>query len=434
MTAVGAFTIDLYLPAFPSMQRELHASSGLVQLTLTGMLAGLAIGQLVVGPLSDALGRRRPLLIGLCVHLVASLACAAAPNIEVLAVLRVCQGAGVAASSVVALAIVRDRFDGYGASRLIARLMIIIGVSPIFAPTIGSALLPVTGWRGIFLVLGAISLSLGVVVAWVLPETLPVERRRAWGLRPTFGAYREVLSDRPTVWLVAMAGMSMAGLFGYAAGSSFVYQDQYHLSSEAYGLIFALGGSCLIVGSQVSGSLVHRFAPQTLLTCSLSGSSTFAVILLIDAVAGLGGLAGIVVPVCLLLASFGVAQPTAPSIALERHPGAAGTTAAVLGATQFGVAAVAAPTVSLFPVVPAVGMAIVIATGVGTAATLFFCLVRPGLRRTPAPHLRAVAVDPAPTLLASAALGGIGPTVDVPAGEPACCGASPGVAGTGSLA
>jgi DHA1 family bicyclomycin/chloramphenicol resistance-like MFS transporter len=380
MTAVGAFTIDLYLPAFPVMQRELHTSAGTVQLTLTGTLLGFAAGQLIAGPLSDAFGRRRPLAIGLLVHLLASLGCALSPSIEVLGFFRICQGAGTAAASVVALAVVRDRFDGHGASRLIARLMLIIGVSPILAPTLGSALLPATGWRGIFLLLGLMSFAVGAVSFVVLPETLSPERRRSSGARAVFGAYREVLSDRPTVWLLAVTGLSTAALFAYVSGSSFVFQDQFHLSGGQYGLVFAAGGVCLIVGSQISGSLVHRLSPQTLLTVSLIAGTVFGSLLFLAAALGRFGLAGILVPMCGVLAAFGLGQPAAPAIALDRHSGAAGTTAALLGALQFAIAASAAPLVSMFGLSPAVGMAVVIVGGVVAALVVYLLFARRGLR------------------------------------------------------
>ena len=376
LAAVGAFTVDLYLPAFPLMRRQLHASAGMVQLTLTGMMVGLAVGQLVVGPLADALGRRRPLLAGLLVHAGASVGCAVAPSIGVLAVLRICQGLGVAAASVIALAMVRDRFDGTGTTRLIARLMLIIGASPIFAPSIGGFLVSVTGWRGIFLVLAGISLTLAVISYRVSPETLPAERRRGTGLRATVGSYRHVLADRPTAWLVAVAGLSQAALFGYVAASSFVYQQQFGLSDHVYGLIFAAGGCCLIAGSQLSGSLVHRYPPRRLLTISLVLGSISAAVLLATSATGAFGMAGVAVPTCAVLGAFGLGQPAAPAIALGRHGDAAGTTAALLGGLRFAFAAVAAPAVTLFAVPPALGMALVIGAAMVAALALYLMQVR----------------------------------------------------------
>ena len=381
LTALGAFSIDLYLPAFPAMRHQLHASAGMVQLTLTGMTTGLGLGQLVVGPLADAVGRRRPLLAGLAVHLVASLACAAAPSVAVLAALRLCQGAGVAAASVIALAIVRDRFDGSGAARLIARLMLVIGVSPILAPSIGGALVPVVGWRGIFLVLALLASGLGLAVAVLLPETLPPARRRPLGLRSTVAAYAGVLADPVARWLIAVAGLSMVALFGYVAGSSFVFQQQFGLSGRLYGVVFAIGGACLIAGSQVSGSLVQHVSPVALLTASLVAGSLAAVLLTVDAATGLFGLAGVLVPTWALLGAFGIGQPAAPAIALARHHQAAGTTAALLGGLQFAFAAAAAPLVGVFGGSAALGMSLVMAAGTFAALLLHLGRVRPRVLR-----------------------------------------------------
>lgn len=391
LTAIGAFTIDLYLPAFPVLERELGASAGAVQLTLTGTMIGVALGQLVVGPLADALGRRRPLLAGLCLHLVASLLCAVAPSVEVLGALRVLQGLGTAASSVIALAIVRDCFAGRGAARLIARLMLIIGASPIFAPSIGSALLEITDWRGIFVALALMSLALGVVVTLVLPETLPPERRSRVGLRASGAAYAGLLRDRAMLGLVAVAGLMMAALFGYVSGSSFVFQEQYGLSSLDYGLVFAAGGVAIIGGTQTNGSLVQRYSSEGLLATALCAGAVFAALLLLTSGTGLLGLWGVLVPLWATMFCIGLAQPNGPVLALDRHGEAAGTAAALLGAVQFGTGAAAAPLTSLVGLPPTAGMGVVMVTGLVLALVVFGTVVRPALR-TPPP---AVSVEAA---------------------------------------
>ena len=207
LIALGPLTIDMYLPAFPALADELNASDSAVQLTLTGMLVGLAVGQLVIGPLSDALGRRRPLLTGLAVHVVASLLCALAPNIYVLSAVRVLQGFAGAAISVVALATVRDLFTGVAVARTMSRLMLVIGLAPIVAPSIGGFILQVTDWRGIFVVLAAAALVLMGVAFFGLRETLPVERRRSARPGATLRTYRSLLADRTFVALVLVAGL-----------------------------------------------------------------------------------------------------------------------------------------------------------------------------------------------------------------------------------
>lgn len=223
LIAIGPLTIDMYLPALPDIAADLHTTSAAVQLTLTGTLAGLAFGQLLIGPLSDAVGRRAPLLAGIGLHIVASVLCVVAPNIEVIGALRVLQGLGAAAASVVAMAVVRDLFDGAAFAKLFSRLMLVMGVAPILAPTLGSELLRWSDWRGVFLALAVFGLLLVTVAAFGLPETLPPARRRGGGVAATVRVYGSLLRDRTFVGLVLVAGLAMAALFAYVAGSSFVF-------------------------------------------------------------------------------------------------------------------------------------------------------------------------------------------------------------------
>jgi DHA1 family bicyclomycin/chloramphenicol resistance-like MFS transporter len=367
------------------LQRELSASPSAVQATLTGSMVGTALGQLLVGPLSDAWGRRRPLLAGLGLHLVASLLCAVAPTVALLSVLRVFQGIGTAASAVIALAIAGDRFAGRGRARLVARLMVVIGASPVLAPSFGSALLGLTDWRGIFVVLGLMSLGLGLVVCWVLPETLPPQRRTTTRLKDAAGAYTDLLQDRVMVGLVVIAGLLMASVFGYIAASPFIFQEQYGLSNRDFALVFAAGGAASVAGSQVNGSLVRRFSSSALLTVGLGASSVAAAVLLVTASTGLLGLPGLVLPLWVTMFCRGFAQPNAPVLALERHGHAAGTAVALIGVAQFGMAALASPVTSLIGLSPATGTGVVMFTCLVLALAAFLVLVRPGLRH-PVPH------------------------------------------------
>src|SRR6185369_8551343 len=205
--ALGPLTIDMYLPALPRIVDDLQTTSAAVQLTLTGTLVGLALGQLLVGPLSDTFGRRRPLIVGVGVHVLASLLCLVAPNVAVLGGLRVLQGVGAAAASVVTMAIVRDLFVGRAAATLFSRLM--LGVAPVLAPTIGGEVLRFTSWRGVFVVLAVLGVMLVVVAARAVPETLPAVRRRPLGVCNTLRTYRGLLRDRTFLGLVLVAGLAM---------------------------------------------------------------------------------------------------------------------------------------------------------------------------------------------------------------------------------
>jgi DHA1 family bicyclomycin/chloramphenicol resistance-like MFS transporter len=387
LTALGPLTIDMYLPALPTIGEDLRASAAAVQLTLTGTLAGLAVGQLLVGPLSDALGRRLPLLGGIAVHVLASVLCVFAPNLAVLGALRVLQGFGAAAASVVAMAVVRDLFDGLTAARLFSRLMLVVGVAPILAPSLGGLVLRVTQWRGVFVVLALAGLAILAATAAALPETLPRARRRAGGVAGTARDYARLLTDRVYVGLVLVAGLSMASLIAYVSGSSFVFQDGFGMSQQWFAVVFAAGAIGLIGAAQLNVWLLRRWTPQRILSGALLTGVAAGGVLLLLAATGVGGLAGVLVPLWTVLAMVGLTMPNAPAIALSRHGEAAGTAAALLGAVQFGVGALAAPLVGMLGV-DAVAMAIVVFGGMVPAGLAMWLVVRPR-------HLPAVAPEPA---------------------------------------
>ncbi|WP_309238483.1 multidrug effflux MFS transporter [Actinoplanes aureus] len=385
LTALGPLTIDMYLPALPTITTDLHTSAAAVQLTLTGTLVGLAFGQLLIGPLSDAVGRRLPLLAGVAVHVLASILCVFAPDLAMLGTLRVLQGLGAAAAAVVAMAMVRDLFDGFAAARLFSRLMLVVGVAPILAPTVGGLVLGWTSWRGVFVVLAAAGAAIMVAAALVLPETLPATGRRSGGVRGTVRDYGRLFTDRVYVGLVLVAGLAMAALFAYVSGSSYVFQDEYGMSEQQFALVFAGGAVGLIGATQFNVRLLRRWTPQQILGGSLLAGVGFGVVLLLLAATETGGLAGVLIPLWLVLTMVGLAMPNAPALALSRHGEAAGTAAALLGAIQFGVGAVAAPLVGMLGV-GAVAMAIVVFGGMLAATLVFFLVVRP--HRLPAEHRR----------------------------------------------
>ncbi|MEV6302685.1 multidrug effflux MFS transporter [Actinoplanes sp. NPDC051861] len=376
LTALGPLTIDMYLPALPTITADLGVTAAAVQLTLTGTLVGLGLGQVLVGPVSDAIGRRLPLLAGVAVHVLASILCLFAPDLATLGTLRVLQGLGAAAASVVAMAMVRDLFDGLAAARLFSRLMLVVGVAPILAPTIGGLVLGWTSWRGVFVVLAAAGAAIMLAAGVVLPETLAVAKRRRGGVLGTVRDYGRLLTDRVYLGLVLVAGLAMAALFAYVSGSSYVFQDQYGMSEQQFALIFAAGAVGLIGATQLNVRLLHRWTPQQILGGSLLAGLASGLVLLILAATETGGLAGILIPLWLVLTTVGLAMPNAPALALARHGEAAGTAAALLGAVQFGVGAIAAPLVGMLGV-GAVAMAVVVFGGMLAATLVCFLVVRP---------------------------------------------------------
>ncbi|UOZ03425.1 multidrug effflux MFS transporter [Amycolatopsis sp. WQ 127309] len=386
VVAIGPLTTDMYLPALPAIGTELHASASAIQLTLTATLAGLALGQLLVGPLSDRAGRRRPLLAGVAVHIVASALCLVAPGLLVLDVLRVLQGLGAATSTVIAMAIVRDLFSDSAAATVLSRLMLVTGVSPILGPTLGGVVLNWTDWRGIFAVIAVVTLLIAIITGIALPETLVVERRRRGGVTGTLRDYRTLFRDRVFLGLILVTGLVMSTIFAFVSGSPFVFQTYFGLDEQAFGYIFGAGALWVVVGTQLNARLLRRRSPQRILVPALVAAAGSAVLLLTLEATGAGGIVGSLIPLWMVLFSVGFALPNAPALAMSRHGEAAGTAAALLGAVQFGVGALAAPVVGLIGTGPA-AMATVIAAGLVIALLVLALVVRP--RETVRPLTRS---------------------------------------------
>lgn len=394
LIGLGPLTIDLYLPALPAIRAGLATTSAGVQLTITATMIGMAVGNLVVGPLSDMLGRRRPLLAGLVVHVVASVLCAVAPDITVLAAMRVLQGVAVAAAGVIATAVLRDLCDGSAFARVMSRLLVIPMTAPIVAPTIGGVILRWTRWPGVFVVLAVVAVVLVAVVAVALPETLPLDRRHT--TRPT---YRTLVRDRTYVRFALVAGFSMAALMAYVGGSSFVLQGGYGLDEQQFGFVFGAGALGVVAATQLNVRLLRHFAPERILAVAMAVGAASALVCVACAATGVGGLPGLLAPLWLTVATVGLAFPNTPALAMSRHGAIAGTAAALLGAAQFSIGGVAAPLVGLLGNGP-VAMASVVAVAM-VAAALISSPPRGGAPRdtprdTPRDALSAVRALPPP--------------------------------------
>jgi DHA1 family bicyclomycin/chloramphenicol resistance-like MFS transporter len=344
LTALGPFTIDLYLPAFPVLEEDFQTTAAAIQLTLTGTMIGFALGQLVVGPLSDKVGRRFPLIAVTALHVLASVAAAFAPDLGLLSAARVLMGIGAAAGGVVAMAIVRDLFGGRRLVVMLSRLALVSGVAPVVAPLIGSWLLTLMPWRGIFVVLAAYGVIMLLSAILFIPETLPVARRQGRGGATMLQRYKSVLSDRVFIGVLIIGGMSFSGLFSYLSASPFLFQETHGLDAQQYGLLFAVNSLGVVTGVQVASRLAARFGPQWVLAYStaillLAGSA----IIVTDQL-GLG-LWGTVVPLFVFMTACGFTFPNVQVLALDRHGKAAGTAASILGAVNFGVAGLISPIV-----------------------------------------------------------------------------------------
>lgn len=370
LSAIGPLTIDTYLPALPELSRQLGATDAQAQATITGLLIGLGFGQLIIGPLSDAVGRRKPLLAGLGVHAAMSLLCALAPSIGMLTVTRTLQGFAGAAVAVVAMAVVRDLFSGIRAAQLLSRLVLVLGVAPILAPSLGSALLALTSWRGIFVVLAVAALMMLALAFVALPETLPVERRRPASIAGSLRAYGSLFGDRLFIVMVLVAGLMFATLFAYISGASFVLQDLYGLTPQQFGIAFSANAIGMIAMTQINPWLVKRYSPVSVLTFGVLLAVTGAVVLLVLMVLGVGGWFAFMAPLFFVISAAGLSFPNAPAIALNRHGESAGTAAALLGASQFMIGGMVAPLVGALDNGTPVPMAAIMVGTTGLAAVL----------------------------------------------------------------
>jgi MFS transporter, DHA1 family, multidrug resistance protein len=359
MNAIGPLSIDMYLPAFPEITRALHASASEVQLTLTACVAGLALGQLVIGPLSDRLGRRMPVIVAMTTYAVASLLCASASSVGALIALRFVQGLAGAGGIVISRAVVRDLHSGAAAVRLLSSLMLVTGLAPILAPVVGGQLLALTSWKGIFVALSILSALIAVLAAVGLRETLPAERRSTSGLRRTVQTMAGLLRDHSFLGHALASGLTFGALFAYISGSSFALQGIYGLSPQLYSLAFAMNGLGLVAASQVNARLVERVGPTRLLRRALAFVVASALTLLV--VVSIGGLSvwALLVPMFVIVSSLAFVLPNATALALADHPAVAGTASALLGVIQFLVGAIAAPLVGVAGPDTAVPMGVV---------------------------------------------------------------------------
>jgi DHA1 family bicyclomycin/chloramphenicol resistance-like MFS transporter len=371
LSAFAPLSLDMYLPGLPELGRGLATSVSAAQLTLTACLAGLALGQLVAGPLSDRFGRRRPLLTGLGAYTVASILCALAPSVAVLVPLRFMQGLAGAAGIVISRAIVRDMHSGVAAARLFSALMMVSGSAPILAPVFGGQLLAFTSWRGIFVVLAGIGVVLIIVVATKLKETLPGERRHAGGFRATSTVLREIAADRVFVVYALAGGLVLGAMFAYIAGSPFVLQEIYGLSEQEFSAVFAINGAGIVLASLLTRRLLRRCAPITLVRvgtgASIVGSAlVFAAVTAFDA-----GVAPVLAGLFIAVAAVGIVSPTTAAIALADHGSVAGSASALLGVLHYLLGAVAAPLVGVAGKHTAIPMgALMLASSVGAGALL----------------------------------------------------------------
>jgi len=361
LSIFGPLCIDMYLPSLPRISRDLHASTSSVQLTLTMCLIGIAVGQLVIGPISDRVGRRGPLLAGICAFVVSSLACAAITNVYLLDAARFVEGLGGAAGIVIARALVRDLFEGVTAARFFSTLMLVTGVGPILAPQIGAEILRITSWRGIFVALAIIGSALFMSALMKVPETLPPQARHSGGMRTTFRAISVVGRDRSFIGFALVMTLGFSAVVAYIAGSPFVLQNIYGLSPQLFGLAFALNAGGLVIGSQINGHLVRRLGSSPLLSFGLIVMAIGGFVFMGAVATHWLGLGSVLPSLFIVMFGLGFVGPNTMTLAMQNHPSSAGVASALLGSAQFLFAAAIAPLVGIAGNHTAIPMGLVIA-------------------------------------------------------------------------
>jgi DHA1 family bicyclomycin/chloramphenicol resistance-like MFS transporter len=348
LSAVGPFSIDMYLPALPSIGKDMGASIGAVQASLMAYFVAMGAGQIIYGPVSDMVGRRMPMYFGLTLFFMGSVGCAMAPDVQTLIALRFIQGLGACACVVIPRAIVRDLYTGHEAARVMALLMLVFSVSPILAPLIGSVLVEFIGWRSVFWVISGIAVAALVLVATSLRETRPLEQRTKSGLRSALAAYGVLLRDRTFLGLVFIGAFGISSFFAYLANSPFVLIEHFGLTSRQYGVAFAVNAAAFIGATQLTGRFGKRLGLARLVKSAMVGYAVAMVSLLLLDLLGVDRLVPMLVLLFIGFGFLGLAMPSTAVLALDRHGAIAGTASALMGMFQFVTGALVMAVVGLF--------------------------------------------------------------------------------------
>lgn len=378
LTAVASLATDMYVPGLPQMTSALHISAAGAQLSITAVLVGMAAGQVLIGPVSDGVGRRAPLIAGSAGFVVFSLACAFAPDLWVLLAARLLQGASGAAGMVLARAVITDRFHGRDIPKYFALLAQILGISPIAAPLIGGAVLSFADWRAIFIVLGVLGAAFLAGILAFVPESLPEAARHPQGLAGSFREMGSLLRHRGFLGFTLVLGLCSACLFAYIGGSAFVFENLHHVSAQMYSLIFAVNAVGALVGGASFGALAHKVRLNTLLVVSVAVAAA-GTVLNVALTLGLGEtLGGSWVSLLITMAGVGMLIPASLSLGQGVGRRAPGSASAALGGAQFTFGAAAAPLVGVISASGSLPMGLVMLCSMALAVLATIFLVQPG--------------------------------------------------------
>jgi DHA1 family bicyclomycin/chloramphenicol resistance-like MFS transporter len=348
LTAFSSMSIDMYLPAFPQIARDLGIPLGMVQLSISAFLYGSAAGQLFYGPLADRWGRRMPLLMGLSLYVASTIGCACVQTGEGLLFWRVVMAVGGGAGMVISRAVVRDLYDTAEAARMFSLLMLVMGAAPILAPIAGGQLLLITGWRGIFVFLGVFGLLSLCAVALGLPESLPKERRIRRSFTEMIAVYGHLLRNRQYLRYAIALGCIAGVNFSYISGAPFVFIELHGVSPQHFGLFFGANACGLIGASQINRRLLRRFTPRRILDIAFTINAAAAVLLTIAGITGTGGFPAQVALIFVCICMTGLLYPNVTALAMAPFDKAAGSASALLGTIQYTLGATAGALVGMF--------------------------------------------------------------------------------------
>lgn len=375
----GPLSMDVYMPQLPQLAASLDTTDALAQATMSVCMIGLGLGQLIAGPLSDRHGRRRPLIVSIIAFTLLSAACALAPTIEFLLVVRFLQGLAGAAGMVISLSVARDLFAGVDLSKMLSLLAIVTATTPIIAPILGGQLARVMDWRGIFWVLALIGAALVFVAAFALPETHPAAARvQGQTFRATRINAAEVVRDPVFRWLLVSMGCGGIAFFSYLSMSSFVVQNEFGFDPQIFSLIFAINALCQLGGAQVSRFLVSRLGVRRLYMSAQVVGALMGISLCLATVLDIPAI-GYLALLALFLGTTGINMPNGNALALAEHGSRAGTASALLGMATFSAGAIIVPGVSALLGSTSLAMAATIAVAASCAAVVAMTGVRRAL-------------------------------------------------------
>jgi MFS transporter, DHA1 family, multidrug resistance protein len=376
LTAFAPVSIDMYLPALPTIGIAFGAEAGRVQLSLASFFLGLATGQAFYGPISDRFGRKRPLYAGLFLFVLASAGCALATSIDILIVLRFLQALGACSGQVIARAVVRDVFEPRESAKVFSLLLLVMGVSPILAPLIGGQIIGWFEWRVVFWVIAVLGFSGLMGVIFRVPETHRRENKRSLQLKKVLGVYSDLLTDRTFIGYAVTGGLAMAGLYTYIVATPFVFIELFHVAADHFGLFFGANAVGLIAASQLNVRLIRRFDTDAIIRKVLVVEVVTGFLLLAGTALGLIGLAGTAVLLFVYISSIGCLFPNTTALAMAEHGNKAGSASALIGTLQFTLAAIAASAVGGLSNGTALPMAAGIAACGASAFAFYHSLVR----------------------------------------------------------